>query len=182
MVWVLHGAEPDFCPRCGDALDTRESEDGPRPHCTDCEVTLYHNAAAMARTVVVDTDRALLIERGEAGDVGAWASAGGYIEVGERPREAAVRELEEETGLAAAPEALTLVNEGFLEFENGESDVAFNYAVPRSQTSGTVEAGSDAADARWWTREALRTDLPDDENNLRAMGLDVLLDLLEDGP
>lgn len=180
MVWVLHGDEPDFCPRCGGQLDARETEDGPRPHCDDCGVTLYHNAGAMARTVVVDTDQVLLIERGAAGNVGAWASAGGYVEAGERPREAAARELEEETGLAADPAALTLVDDGFLDFGNGESDAAFVYAVRRSRTAGTVEAGSDAADARWWTPDELRTDLPDEKNNLRVVGLDALLDLLAD--
>ncbi len=181
MVWAVHGDEPEFCPHCGDRLETRPTEDGPRPHCTDCRVTVYHSSGVMARTAVVDRDRVLLIERGAAGDVGAWATPGGYIEAGEPPRDAAVRELEEETGLAADREALTPVNVGFLEFETGESDVALNYAVSRSETAGTVEAGSDAADARWWSRDEIRTDLSEERNDLRAIGPDALLNLL-DGP
>jgi ADP-ribose pyrophosphatase YjhB (NUDIX family) len=180
MVWVLHGTDPEFCPRCGGALDVRETDEGPRPQCEDCDVILYHNAGVMARTAVVETDRVLLIERGAAGDVGAWATAGGYVEAGEGPREAAARELEEETGLAVAPDDLTLVADGVLDFGDGETDVAFNYAVHRSKTAGSVDAGSDAADARWWTREELRADLPEEKNNLRAIGLDALLDVLDD--
>lgn len=179
MAWVFHGDEPEFCPRCGDPLETHTTEDGPRPHCTGCRVTLYHNSGVMARTVVVDSDRALLIKRGAAGDIGAWATPGGYIEAGESPHEAAVRELEEETGLGADSEALTLVNTGFLEFRNGESDVALNYAVPRSATTGVVEAGSDAADARWWTRDELRSEFPEGKNDFRAIGRDALLFLLD---
>ncbi|WP_114576572.1 NUDIX domain-containing protein [Saliphagus sp. LR7] len=180
MVWAFHTDEPEFCPQCGDSLETQSTEDGPRPHCATCRTTAYHNSGVMARTAVVDTDRVLLIERGAAGDVGAWATPGGYIDAGEPPREAAIRELEEETGFEAAPEALTPVNVGFLEFDGGESDVAVNYAVLRSETAGTVEAGSDAAEARWWTRDALRADLPAEKNNLRAIGMETLLDLLDD--
>lgn len=40
---------------------------------------------------------------------GYWAGPGGHVEEGESPRAAAVRELEEETGLEIAPERLFLL-------------------------------------------------------------------------
>ncbi|WP_267643731.1 NUDIX hydrolase [Haloarchaeobius amylolyticus] len=179
MVWVLHGDAPDYCPRCGEPLTRRDTDDGPRPHCSDCGVTIYHNASVMARTAVLDGDRVLLIERGAADDIGAWATPGGYVEAGERARQAAARELEEETGLAAAPGALTLVCDGFLDYGSGETDVALVYAVASTETTGTIQAASDAADARWWTRAEIAAELTDEEGHLRAVGVDTLLGLLD---
>lgn len=179
MVWVLHGDEPDFCPRCGTRLDTRETEDGPRPHCPDCDVTVYANAAVMARVLVHDENRILLIERGVGSDIGAWATPGGHVDAGETAREAAVRELEEEAGLSADPDALRLVTEGSLDFGWPDTYVSFNYALDYADATGTVRAASDAADARWWTRDELETDLPAEKNNLRAVDTELVFDMLE---
>jgi len=192
MVWVLHGDEPDFCPRCGRELDVRETEDGPRPHCPDCDVTVYANAAVMARVLVHDDDRVLLIERGvgsdksgvrrgdrPAPDVGAWATPGGHVDAGETAREAAARELEEEAGLAADPDVLRFVTEGSLDFGWPDTYVSFNYALDYAETTGSVDAGSDAADARWWTRDELETDLPAEKNNLRAVDTGLVFELLD---
>jgi len=179
MVWVLHGDEPDFCPRCGRELDVRETEDGPRPHCPDCDVTVYANAAVMARVLVHDDDRVLLIERGVGSDIGAWATPGGHVDAGETAREAAARELEEEAGLAADPDDLTLLSDGFLDFGADQTYVSFNYAVDYAETTGSVDAGSDAADARWWTRNELETDLPAEKNNLRAVDTGLVFELLD---
>jgi 8-oxo-dGTP pyrophosphatase MutT (NUDIX family) len=63
---------------------------------------------ATAGVVVVDGERVLLIEHGEGAAhlTGAWGIPAGGIDAGETAREAAVRELAEETGLRADPEAL----------------------------------------------------------------------------
>ena len=53
----------------------------------------------------------LLQERDEHAPIapGRWAASGGHVEPGESFLEAAVRELQEETGLVVAPEDLELV-------------------------------------------------------------------------
>lgn len=62
-----------------------------------------------ARVVVLDAaDRVLLVRGHDAGDPDRswWFTVGGGIEAGESPREAAVRELYEETGVRADPAQL----------------------------------------------------------------------------
>jgi 8-oxo-dGTP diphosphatase len=69
--------------------------DFPRPGLTaDCVVFGLADDAPL---------QVLLIERAKYPFEGSWAVAGGFIEEGETPLEAAQRELEEEAGLAGLP-------------------------------------------------------------------------------
>lgn len=60
--------------------------------------------------IVRQGDKILLSQRGGPYGHGQWHAPSGKLDPGETPTEAAVRELREETGLLAAPEALTLVH------------------------------------------------------------------------
>ncbi len=60
-----------------------------------------------AAGVVLDSGGRVLLER--RADTGRWALPGGIIDPAEQPADAAVREIFEETGVIAVPEALTSV-------------------------------------------------------------------------
>src|SRR5579862_4194484 len=49
--------------------------------------------------VIAEKDRVVLVKRGHAPLLGEWSIPGGMLEVGETLRQAAVREVLEETGL-----------------------------------------------------------------------------------
>lgn len=176
MGWTLGMIDVDFCPSCGTSLTSRRTGDGERPYCDDCGVTLYRNPIPMARATVIDGEKLLLIEMGAGRDKGSWALPGGHLDLCESPREAAARELEEETGLAVDAEDLTLIGDGFLEFTDGESMVSFNYAAPRARATGTVEARDDAAAARFWSRDELQKSPP----LVRASGVQQLLAAMDE--
>lgn len=56
---------------------------------------------AAASAIILRGDDVLLIERGKGAMRGLWSFPGGHIETGERAREAARREVLEETGISA---------------------------------------------------------------------------------
>jgi 8-oxo-dGTP pyrophosphatase MutT (NUDIX family) len=61
-----------------------------------------------AMGAVLDKQGRVLL--GRRADTGSWTMPGGIIDPGEHPADAAVREIFEETGVIAVPEALTSVS------------------------------------------------------------------------
>ena len=94
----------------------------------------------------------LLIRRGTPPRLGEWSIPGGRIEWGERAEAAALRELEEETGVEGEILGLLDVVDGLF----GERHyVLVDYAV--RWTSGEPRAGDDATEAAFWpAEEAIR--------------------------
>ncbi len=91
-------------------------------------------------------DEVLLIRRGKAPRLGEWSIPGGRLEWGERVEAAALRELEEETGVQAELLGLLDVVDGAFDPDN--HNVLIDYAA--RWLAGEPAAGDDAAEARFW--------------------------------
>jgi len=89
-------------------------------------------------------EEVLLIRRGQPPRLGEWSLPGGRIEPGEGVRAAALRELAEETGVAADLVGLIDVVDGIFP-ETGRHYVLIDYAAV--WTGGEPAAGDDAAEA-----------------------------------
>jgi 8-oxo-dGTP diphosphatase len=109
---------------------------------------------------VVDGDlKVLLIERAEAPFAGCWALPGGFVRVsdaadqGEDLDAAAMRELSEETGLAAGSVFLAQLYTFGAPRRDPRTRVitVAYYALVPPDRAALVRAGSDAARARWWS-------------------------------
>ena len=95
-------------------------------------------------------DDVLLIKRGTAPRKGEWSIPGGRIESGESERDAALRELFEETGIMAALETkAATIDANFEGFNYRLHDYAARWI------SGEPRFGDDAADARFVSQEEL---------------------------
>ena len=94
-------------------------------------------------------DSVLMVKRGRPPFAGLWSLPGGHIEPGERTREAAVREVAEETGIAARIDGLADVADAISE---AGGMVAAHYIITVYYgvwLSGEPCAASDAAEARF---------------------------------
>ncbi|WP_232686687.1 NUDIX domain-containing protein [Halobacterium zhouii] len=143
---------PDYCPHCGTELGERDVEGRVRKWCSTCERPVYRNAVPCGDVTVVDGERALLVQRGVPPGEGEWSIPGGHLEVDEEPRVGAARELREETGVVAEPDALTLLETTQLEPYGEKHVVSTAYAVGADAVRGTAIAGSDATAVEWVAR------------------------------
>ncbi|MEP1144871.1 MAG: NUDIX hydrolase [Henriciella sp.] len=97
-------------------------------------------------------DEVLLIRRGTPPKQGEWSLPGGRVEPGEPVRDAALRELMEETAVEARLIGLVDVVDAI--FENRTGDLITRHYVlidyVAEWVSGTPVAGDDAADAQFF--------------------------------
>ena len=102
-------------------------------------------------------DSVLLIRRGKAPAHGTWSIPGGRIERGETAADAALRELQEETGITARLIGLVDVVDAIFDDDKTGGPPAhyllFDFAAVWS--SGEPVAADDATDAQWVSPEAL---------------------------
>jgi ADP-ribose pyrophosphatase YjhB (NUDIX family) len=95
-----------FCSRCGVELTFGqiEGEERDRLACPSCGFVFYVNPRLVVTTLpITDRGEVMLIRRGIAPGYDMWAQPGGFLEIDETVREAAVRETLEETGLQIEP-------------------------------------------------------------------------------
>lgn len=100
--------------------------------------------------IVLEKGELLLVRRDTEPAKGLWTLPGGRLEWGESLREAAVREVREETGIDVDLEAVAGIAERIVPDDGGE--VVYHYVIvdfwarPRSRET---KAGDDAAEVRW---------------------------------
>lgn len=103
-----------------------------------------------AIAVVCHQDRVILVQRGKPPNAGDWGFPGGHVEWGETAQQAAVRELQEETGVIA--EALEYLTNVDLLIHDGEGGITRHYlltAVLCRYVAGTPVPADDAQQAVW---------------------------------
>jgi 8-oxo-dGTP diphosphatase len=100
-----------FCPLCATPVQERPLEGRLRPTCPNCDYIAFADPK-VAATVMIERDgQVLLVRRAVDPGRGLWCFPGGYVDFGEDPVVAAVRECREETGLTV--EDLELLDVSF---------------------------------------------------------------------
>ncbi len=141
-----------FCPGCGQRLDDRFWEGAVRRFCQRCRQPVYENPVPAVCVVAPDpSGRILLVRRGVAPKVGDWCLPGGFMELGETPEAAALRELREETGLGGRIDRLL----GLRSTPSRLYHTILLAAYVVRPEGGPLMAGDDATAARWFQPDKL---------------------------
>ncbi len=143
----------------------RYSYDFPRPAFA-CDTVVFAGPA-QARKV-------LLVRRAAEPFRGCWALPGGFVDEGERPVDAARRELAEETGLIWEGEMLQLGTFGDPGRDPRGWTVAAVFLADVGLATPIVIGGDDAAAAAWCFADNLPTDMAFDHAEMIALGLSRL--------
>ena len=101
--------------------------------------------------IVLEDGRVLLVRRGNEPARGRWSLPGGVIELGERAKEAVVREVFEETGVEVEPLRIAAIYDAITRDEAGR--VRFHYVLLEylcRPLRGEPKPSSDVLDARWF--------------------------------
>jgi NAD+ diphosphatase len=139
--------QPRFCLHCAAPLAQREVDGEPRLACTACTWVHFDNPVAVAGVIVRRGDEVLLA-RPRRGTHHVLVS--GFLEAYESVEDAAVREVQEETGLQVSIERVL----GSYSCRPIGKNMVFIVCVARV-LDGELRVADELEDARWFTLDAL---------------------------
>lgn len=138
--------DPQYCHQCGTELCRREVHGRTRKVCPDCGFRHFLNAVPAVDVVVRDGQQVLVMDPVSKED---WELPGGHPEAEEEPREAAARELSEETGVEAESSDLELLMATHSEHLDRQY-IVITYLLDFDRASGQVTPGVEAQAVEFW--------------------------------
>ncbi|MFA5076171.1 MAG: NUDIX hydrolase [Patescibacteria group bacterium] len=88
-----------FCPTCRAELARREIDRRQLLACPKCDFIFWNNPKPVTSVILAKAGQVLMVKRKQEPLQGYWVLPGGYIDYGETPQAAAIREAKEETNL-----------------------------------------------------------------------------------
>jgi len=135
-----------YCPHCAEPVIRRRIEGKVRDMCMKCATVFYENPLPVACAIVVNERReVLLVQRDKDPYKGMWCLPIGFAESGEEVKDAALRELREESGIKGR--IVRLIDVDTVDNDFYGSLAIVTYEVRAS--GGRLKPGDDAADARY---------------------------------
>ncbi len=135
-----------FCLYCGARITKKHENNILRDFCPVCRSFFYENPLPVVSSIVDSSRNILLVKRDRRPFKGYWCLPTGFAETGESIEDAALRELEEETGLKGKIIRLLDADSYKSRFYG---DLLFLTFVVE-QTGGKLAAGDDSVSAQFW--------------------------------
>lgn len=142
----MHLPPVNFCQVCGAPMDEGERFGKVRRFCAQCGHIHFADPKVAAVVFVERDGKVLLVRRAVDPECGKWALPAGYIDYGEHPALAAIREVREETGLTVAIDRLLDVQGGAAELG---ASIVIIYAA--HVVEGTARPLDDADAVGWFS-------------------------------
>lgn len=144
-----------FCGRCGTATELDQA--GHSRRCPACHERHFPRTDP-AVTMVIEAGERCLLTRRHTSVVDTWSALAGFVEPGETPEQAVVREAHEEVGVRV--HAVEYVGAQPWPFPRALMLGYRAFAEPTTEPAGVRDA-TELLDARWFTRSELRAALGD---------------------
>jgi NAD+ diphosphatase len=137
------------CGRCGHATVVEQA--GHRRRCPNCGLVQFPRTDPAVTMLVQSEDRCLLSRR-EGAPAKRWSALAGFLEPGETPEQAVIREAHEETGVEIS--AVEYVASQPWPFPSALMIGFWAFADPDAAGTPEPQAG-ELVEARWWERSEL---------------------------
>lgn len=134
------------CLYCGEIIIKKYEDNVQRDFCPACNSFFYENPLPVVSAILESSRQILLVKRDRAPSKGLWCLPTGFAEAGESIEQAALRELEEETGIKGKIVKLLDVDSYKSRFYG---DLLFLTFVVQ-QSGGRLCAGDDCSQAKFW--------------------------------
>ena len=135
-----------YCPYCANKITHRKENGVERDYCPQCDKFFYDNPLPVASCIITDDRKLLLVKRKYAPRKGEWCLPTGFAESGESIENAALRELQEETGINGKVIDLIDINSAR---SNTYGDLIF-ITFEAEWVDGDLLPGDDAAEVRFF--------------------------------
>jgi 8-oxo-dGTP diphosphatase len=111
----------------------------------------YPRPAFTVDIIIIQSGKILLIKRGHPPYEGKWALPGGFMDMNETPEQAAIRELEEETGVKVKS-LKQFRTYGAIDRDPRHRTISTVYfAILDDNLRINTKAGDDATEAEWFS-------------------------------
>jgi len=124
----------------------RLTDNREREVCPACDWVYYAQLKVGAAVLIEHDNKLLLLQRNHEPWKGTWMVPAGYVEADEDPKDAAIREVHEETGLEV--ELGDLFHVYYFDDDPRGNGVAFVYKAEK--ISGGINLNSESSDARFY--------------------------------
>lgn len=141
----------NYCPRCGTTLVVEARFGKPRPVCPSCGWIYFPDPKVAAAVLIEKGSEVLLVRRAVNPERGRWSLPAGYVDAGEDPAHAAVRECLEETGLQVKITGLLDVFAGQDHPRGADIIILYEGEVE----DGIIQPGDDVDGAAFFSRAQL---------------------------
>lgn len=135
-----------YCFQCGSGLEIRLIDYREREVCPKCGWVYYAQLKVGAAVLIEQDGKLLLLQRNHAPWKGSWMVPAGYVEADEDPKDAAKREVREETGLEV--ELGDLINVYYFADDPRGNGVAFVYKTEK--ISGEIKINSESRTSKFF--------------------------------